>query len=147
MTYPLLPLSSVFIPELINVAYKINRECKNAYPFFFVLDDCPLDKNSKELLKTFTIYRNQGISACVCVQSPTLINPTNRSNSTFTLLFKCNASEQIESICKFFLRSYFPSKWTMTERITWYKKNTEDHFFIFIDNYAGTIQRCKLDLS
>jgi hypothetical protein len=147
MNYPLLPLSSVYIPELVNVAYRINRETKNAYPFLFVLDDCPLDKNNKELLKTFTIYRNQCISACVCVQSPTLINPTNRSNSTFTLLFKCNASEQIEAVCKFFLRGYFPNDWSMNRRVEWYKAATEDHHFIFINNWAGTIQRCKLDLN
>jgi hypothetical protein len=33
MNYPLLPLSSVFIPELMNDAYHINKETKNHYPF------------------------------------------------------------------------------------------------------------------
>ena len=84
MKYPLLPLSCAFLPELMNDAYHINKETKNHYPFLFVLDDCPLAKNDKQLLKLLTIYRNSGISGVVCIQSPTLINPTCRSNFTFT---------------------------------------------------------------
>ena len=108
MKYPLLPLSSCFIPELMNDAYRINKDTKNHYPFLFVLDDCPLVKNDKELLKMLTIYRNSGISGVVCVQSPTLLNPTCRSNFTFVMLFKQNTTEQIEQTIKGFLRGYFP---------------------------------------
>jgi hypothetical protein len=146
MNYPLLPLSSVYVPALVNCAYRVNRECKNAYPFLFVLDDVPLAKNDKELLKTMTIYRNSGVSCIHCVQTPTLVNPTCRSNYTFFMLFKCNASEQIENVCKFFLRGYFPNDWSMNKRVEWYKEQTADHHFIFIDNWNGTIQRCRLDL-
>jgi len=146
MKYPLMPLSSVFIPELMNDAYHINKETKNHYPFMFVLDDCPLVKNDKELLKLLTIYRNSGISGIVCVQSPTLLNPTCRSNFTFTMLFKQNSTEQIEQTIKGWLRGYFPQGWNYEQKIAWYKQATEDHHFILIDNWAGTIQRCKLDL-
>ena len=146
MKYPLLPLSCAFIPRLINDAYHINKETKNHYPFLFVLDDVPLAKNDKELLKTLTIYRNSGISCIHCVQTPTLVNPTCRSNYTFTLLFKCNSTEQIENVCKFFLRGYFPPGWVMEEKIRWYRLQTADHHFLFIDNYNGTIQRCKINL-
>jgi len=147
MKYPLMPLSSVYIPELVNCAYRINRECKNAYPFLFVLDDCPLAKNDKELLKTLTIYRNSGISLIHGVQTPTLVNPTCRSNYTFFLLFHNNSSEQAENVCKQFLRGYFPDKVTMNQRVEWLQEQTKDHHFIFIDNWNNTIQRCKLDLS
>jgi hypothetical protein len=146
MKYPLLPLSSVFIPELMNDAYHINKETKNNYPFMFVLDDCPLAKNDKELLKLLTIYRNSGISGVVCVQSPTLLNPTCRSNFTFTMLFKQNSSEQIDQTIKGWLRGYFPKGWNYEQKIEWYKKATDDHHFIMIDNWNGTIQRCKIDL-
>lgn len=146
MKYPLLPLSSVFIPDLMNDAYHINKETKNHYPFLFVLDDCPLAKNDKELLKLLTIYRNSGISGVVCVQSPTLLNPTCRSNFTFTMLFKQNSTEQIEQTIKGWLRGYFPKSWSYEHKIEWYKKATEDHHFILIDNWAGTIQRCRIDL-
>jgi len=146
MKYSLLPLCSVFVPELMNDAYHINKETKNHYPFYFVLDDCPLAKNDKELLKLLTIYRNSGISGTVCVQSPTLLNPTCRSNFTFTMLFKQNSTEQIEQTIKGWLRGYFPKGWNYEQKIEWYKKATEDHHFIFIDNWNGTIQRCKIDL-
>ena len=146
MIYPLLPLSSCFIPELMNDAYHINKETKNAYPFLFVLDDCPLVKNDKELLKLLTIYRNSGVSGVVCVQSPTLLNPTCRSNFTFCMLFGMNSTEQIESTIKGWLRGYFPKGWNYEEKIEWYKKATADHHFIFIDNWNGTISRGKIDL-
>jgi hypothetical protein len=146
MKYPLMPLSCVFIPELMNDAYHINKETKNNYPFLFVLDDCPLVKNDKELLKLLTIYRNSGISGIVCIQSPTLINPTCRSNFTFTMLFRQNSTEQIEQTIKCYLRGYFPQGWTYEDKIEWYKAATADHHFIFIDNWNGTIQRCKIDL-
>lgn len=147
MKYPLLPLSSVYIPDLINASYKINRETKNKYPFLYVLDDCPLVKNDKEFLKTLTIYRNQGISCVTCVQSPTLINPTCRSNFTFVMLFKQNSTEQVEATIKQFLRGYFPQSWNYEKKINWYRQVTSDHHFIFIDQWEGTIQICKIDLN
>ena len=146
MKYPLLPLSSAFIPEIIHAAYDINRQTKNYYPWLFIVDDCPLERNSKEILKLMTIYRNSGVSCMHCIQSPTLVNPTTRANYTYYLLFKLNSSEQIENVCKIFLRGYFPNDWPMNRRVQWYKEATKDFHFIFIDNWGGTIQRCKLDL-
>lgn len=146
MKYPLLPLCSTFIPELINAAYRINKETHNEYPWLFVVDDCPLERNNKELLKTMTIYRNSGVSCIHCVQTPTLVSPTCRSNYTYYMLFKCNAVEQIENICKIFLRGYFPNNWPMNRKVQWYMQATKDYFFLFVDNWNGTIQRCRLDL-
>lgn len=144
MKYPLLPLSCVFMPELIRASYHVNMETKNHYPFLYVLDDVPLVKNDKQLLKMLTIYRNSNISAITCMQSPTLLNPTCRSNFNFVLLFKQNTTGQIEAVVKTFLRGYFPEKWNYEQKIEAYRRLTEDHHFIFIDNLAGTIYRCKL---
>lgn len=146
MKYPLLPLSSCFIPELIKDSYHINKELANHYDFLYVLDDVPLVKNDKQLLKMLTIYRNSNISAITCVQSPTLLNPTCRSNFNFVLLFHQNTTEQAEQVVKSFLRGYFPKHWRYEDKIEWYQKATADHYFIFIDNLAGTIQRCKINL-
>lgn len=147
MHYPLIPLSGVYIPELINCAYRINRETNNRYPFLFVLDDVPLARNDKELLKTLTIYRNTGISLIHGVQTPTLVNPTCRSNYTFFFLFHNNSSEIAEQVCKQFLRSYFPAKTTMSERIAWLQNATLDHHVIIIDNWNNKIFRTKLELN
>jgi hypothetical protein len=147
MKYPLLPLSSCFLPDLIKDAYLINREIKNYYPFLFVLDDCPLVKNDKQLLKMLTIYRNSNVSAITCMQSPTLLNPTCRSNFNFVLLFHQNTTAQAEAVIKCFLRGYFPEGWTYEKKIEWYNRMTSDHHFLFIDNLNSTIQRCKIDVN
>jgi hypothetical protein len=147
MKYNNFPLSSVFDSELIRDCYIINKETKNYYPFLFVLDDCPLVKNDKQLLKMLTIYRNSAISGIVCVQSPTLLNPTSRSNFNFVFLFKQNTSAQAEAVIKSFLRGVFPEGLNYDQKIDLYNKLTADHHFIFIDNLAGTISRCKIDLS
>jgi hypothetical protein len=146
MKYPLLPLSNAYIPELVNAAYRINKETKNHYPFLFVLDDVPLARNDKELMKTTTIYRNSGVSLIHCAQSPNMISPTCRSNYTFFMLFHNNSSEQAENCCKFFLRGRLPNKMTMNEKVAWLQRNTEDHYFILINNWTGEIMRCKIDL-
>jgi len=146
MKYPLLPLSNAYIPELVNTAYRINKETQNHYPFLFVLDDVPLARNDKELMKTTTIYRNSGISLIHCAQSPNMISPTCRSNYTFFMLFHNNSSEQAENACKFFLRGRLPNKMTMNEKVAWLQKNTEDHHFLLINNWTGEICRCKIDL-
>ena len=147
MKYPMLPLSSCFIPELMNDAYKINKETKNHYPFLFVLDDVPLAKNDKELLKLLTIYRNSGISGIIGVQSPTLLNPTCRSNFTIVCLFHNNTTEQTEQVIKGWLRGYFPKGWSYEDKIKWFNEQTQDHYMIMINNWTGTICRCKIDLN
>jgi hypothetical protein len=106
----------------------------------------PLAKNDKQLLKLLTIYRNSGISGVVCVQSPTLLNPTCRSNFTFVMLFRQNSTEQVEQTVKMFLRGYFPQGWNMEHKIAWYKQQTEDHHFLFLDNWNGVVMRCRLDI-
>lgn len=146
MKYPGLPLCSCYVPELVNSSYRINKELKNHYPFLYVLDDCPLAKNDKQLLKLLTIYRNSNISGIICVQTPTLLNPTVRSNFTFVLLFKLNTTEQIEAVIKGYLRGCFPQGWNYDQKIEWYKRMMEDHHFLFLNNLDGTIHRCKLDI-
>lgn len=146
MKYPLIPLSSAFVPELIHDFYVINKETKNHYPFLVIIDDCPLVRNDKELLKLTTIYRNSGLSSIICCQNLGMLNPTCRSNINFVLLFQLNNTEAMEKTIKTFLRGYLPQGWNYDRKIEWYKAQTADHHFLFIDNLHGTIQRCKIDL-
>ena len=143
--YPNLVPSGVVVPELVKDAYLINRETKNHYHWLFIYDDTPMVRNDKELLKLLTIYRNSGISGIVCTQSPTLLNPTCRSNFNFVLLFKMNSTESTEANVKIWLRTYFPKGWTLEDKMAWYSKATDDHHFILVDNLNGTIQRCRID--
>jgi hypothetical protein len=146
MKYPLLPLSCVYMPELISDMYHINKETNNLYPFLVVIDDCPLIKSDKELVKLATIYRNSGLSSIMCVQNLQMFNPVVRSNINFVLLFKLNNTEAIEKTIKTFLRGYLPSNWNYDEKIAWYNEITEDHHFILIDNLSGSISRCKINI-
>lgn len=144
MKYPLLPLCSTYIPELVQASYWVNRDLKNHYPFMWILDDCPLVKNDKQLFKTLTIYRNSNISTILCVQSPTMLAPTVRSNFTFVLLFRNSTTEQCEAVIKGFLRGIFPDGWNYDDKIRWLREMTDDHHFLFINNLDATITRCKL---
>jgi len=147
MNYPLIAKSGAFIPELIHDFYVINKETKNHYPYIVIIDDCPLVRNDKELLKLATIYRNSGLSSIVCCQNLGMLNPTCRSNINFVLLFKLNNTEAIEKTIKTFLRGYLPQGWNYDRKIEWYKQITEDHHCLLIDNLNGTICRTKIDIS
>lgn len=144
--YPLLAKGCAYVPEIIHDMYVINKETKNHYPFLVVIDDHPLVRADKELLKLTTIYRNSGLSSITCVQTLSLLNPTCRSNINFVMLFKLNSTEQIERTIKTFLRGYFPQGWSYDRKIEEYKKMTDNHYFIFIDNLNSTIYRCKIEI-
>ena len=139
-------ISRSFHPEILKDYHILQHESKNKYKVCFIYDDAVGNelKNSKEITKLLTIYRNSDMSSIFSAQSPTLVSPAGRSNGNFILLFALNASNEIEKIVKDYLRSYFPKEMTMNERVIWYKKNMSDHNFLLIDNINGTIQRCKL---
>lgn len=140
------PKSSCFIPELICDAYKINKETKNHYPFLFLLDDCPLVKGDKQMLKLTTIYRNSGISCIACVQSPSLLTPTQRSNFNVILLGRCNTTSQTEANIKAYMRGVFPDGMNYDQKIRAYDEMTKDHTWICLNQYTGEIFRFKLNL-
>lgn len=141
-----LPLSSAWIPELIKDMYKINKDLQNHYDFMVILDDMPTVKFDKELLKLTTIYRNSNLSSICCIQSPSLLTPTARSNFNFVFLFKSNTTAQTEANIKAYLRGVFPDGKNYDEKIRAMTEMLEDHHFIFLDNLNGTIQRCKINL-
>ena len=144
--YPLLAKGCAYVPEIIQDFYKINKDTNNYYPFLVVIDDHPLVRSDKELLKLTTIYRNSGISSITCVQNLGMLNPTCRSNINFVMLFHLNNTEAIERTIKVFLRGYLPQGWNYDKKIEWYKTITQDHHFLFIDNLNGTIARCKINI-
>ena len=146
MNYPLIVKSAAFVPELIHDCYLINKDTKNHYPFLVIIDDCPLVRADKELIKLSTIYRNSGLSSIVCCQNLGMLNPTCRSNINYVLLFKLNNSEAVERTIKAFLRGYFPQGLTYDQKVELYEQLTQDHHFLFIDNLSGSITRCKINL-
>lgn len=144
--YPLLAKGCAYVPEVIQDMYHINKETKNSYPFLVVIDDHPLVRSDKELIKLSTIYRNSGLSSIVCCQNLGMLNPTCRSNINFILLFKLNNAEATERTIKCFLRGYFPQGLNYDEKVKLYGQLTDDHHFLFINNLTGEIARCKIKI-
>lgn len=140
------PKSSCFIPELIKDSYMINKDTKNHYPILFILDDCPLVRGDKQMLKLTTIYRNSGISCICCVQSPSLLSPTQRSNFNIILLGKCNTTAQSEANIKAYLRGVFPDGMNFDQKIRMYDALVADHHWICINQYSGEIFRTKIKI-
>lgn len=140
------PKSPCFIPELIKDCYKINKDTKNHYPVLFILDDCPMVRGDKQMLKLTTIYRNSGISCITCVQSPSLLSPTQRSNFNVVLLGKCNTTSQSEANIKAYLRGVFPDGLNFDQKIRLYDAMTADHHWICINNLTGEIFRTKIKI-
>lgn len=140
------PKSSVFVPELIRDSYMINKELKNHYPFLFILDDCPLIRGDKQMLKLTTIYRNSGISAICCIQSPSLLSPTQRSNFNVVMLGRCNTTSQTEANIKAYMRGIFPDGMNYDQKIRLYDEMTKDHHWICLNQYTGEVFRFKLKL-
>jgi hypothetical protein len=96
------------------------------------------------MTKLLALYRNSRMSACVVGQDAKMLNPTGRANVNNVCLFKQNTDNRIEDNIKDFLRTYFPKSLTMDEKIELYRKLTEDHAFLYVNNLDNTIQRCKL---
>lgn len=139
-------ISSSFHPELLKDFHTLQHETSNKYKACFIYDDAIGNelKNSSQITKLLTIYRNADMSSIFSAQSPTLVSPAGRSNANYILLFKLNSASDVEMTIKDFLLSYFPTKMTMNEKIHWYTEKTQDHHFICIDNINNTICLCKL---
>ena len=133
-----------YIPDIIKTCYTINKHTKNHYPFCIIVDDVVGVKNDKQMTKLMCLYRNSRMSAIVCGQDAKMLNPTGRANVNNICLFKQNTDNRIEDNIKDFLRSYFPKTLSMDEKIELYKRLTEDHAFLYVDNLNSTIMRCKL---
>ena len=133
-----------YIPDIIKTCYLINKNTKNHYPFCIIVDDVVGVKNDRQMTKLMCLYRNSRMSAIVCGQDAKMLNPTGRANVNNICLFKQNTDNRIEDNIKDFLRSYFPKSLSMDEKIELYKRLTEDHCFLYVDNLNSTIMRCKL---
>jgi hypothetical protein len=134
-----------YMPEIIKSCYKINKGTNCKYPFNFILDDLVGYRADKQMLKLLTIYRNSRMGCVITAQATSILNAAGRSNINFVLLFKLNSDEQIEIVCKKFLTSFFPPHYRMIDRIIEYKKLTDNHHFIFLNNLTGESYVSKIN--
>jgi hypothetical protein len=133
-----------YIPDIIKTCYQINKNTKNHYPFCIIVDDVVGVKSDRQMTKLLCLYRNSRMSAIVVGQDSKMLNPTGRANVNNICLFKQNTDNRIEDNIKDFCRSYFPKSLSSDEKIELYRRLTEDHCFLYIDNLNSTMIRCKL---
>ena len=133
-----------YIPDIIKTTYLINKHTKNHYSFCHIIDDVVGVQHDKQMTKLLCSLRNSNISGICCGQDLTLLSSTGRANVNNICLFKQNTDNRVEDNIKNFLRSYFPRYLSLEEKITLYKRLTDDHCFLFINNLDDTITRCRL---
>jgi hypothetical protein len=139
--------SDFFHPEVLLDMYKINHATKNHYKFNVICDDLPSERNQKELMRLLTIYRNSRMTACICIQAPTLLPPVARNNINYVFCGRLNSDFEIERTIKNFIGSYFPRGLKMEDKIRMYREMTNNHEFFLINNIDGTFHRIKLQQS
>ena len=136
--------SDLYHAEIIKYAYNINHETKNHYKFLMIMDDITDHRFSKEIVKLFSVYRNSRISTICNVQATTMMNKTARANINFVFMGRMNNDLEIEMIIKSYLTSFLPTGMRMAEKITLYRRLTDDHHWIVIDQVGNDIFRTKL---
>ena len=134
-----------YVPRIIEEMFGINRKCDNHYPFLAVLDDVVTAKFDKTLMKSFTIYRNSGITTVMSVQNPIIFNSVTRGNFNAVILGYLNSDEACEKAIRMFCYTSIPGK-NIEEKIHQYKTMTADHHWLYIDHLSGGMTRFKLRL-
>jgi hypothetical protein len=137
--------SPEYLPKVIDEMYTINRKCENHYPFLAVMDDVVTAKFDKTLMKSFTIYRNSGITTVMSVQNPIILNSVTRGNINIILLGYLNSDEACEKAIRMFAYASIPGK-NIEAKIHEYKRLTADHHWLCIDHLSGEMFRFRLRL-
>ena len=137
-------LSDLYHGEMLKEMYQINHATSNHYEFCVILDDLTHVKNDKEYLRLLTIYRNTRISCIVSSQGISMFNKTARGNINFVILGRLNSDAEVEKVVKEYCISYFPRNMNMAEKITYYRKLCDDHYFLVLDQINGKFFRTKL---
>ncbi len=132
-----------FDPDIIRFLKNINDRTNNRYNFLCLLDDVIDQKYAKELSKMILTYRNSGISSCISIQYPMLINKSSRSSFHQVLLLGAKSTEWWKSASDIFdLRGWWkdlhPFKISNDDIYRNLKEITKPHnTFIYINQREG----------
>ena len=142
-------VSEKFCPEILADIHKINSKMGNKFPFCFISDDY-VDKkikNSEEVTRALTIYRNANVSSMWSFQGRTLMSAVGRMNVNYVLIFKQQTPLEWTNVIKEYLDMWLPMGLTMQEKIAFCKAACEDHQLFVIDNIKGECYLSKLSAS
>lgn len=73
-------LTNKFFPDVVSLAYRINKATHNRYHYLFVLDDVYDLRHNKVFQKMIMAYRNSNISTIIVTQHATVVSPNVRSS-------------------------------------------------------------------
>lgn len=142
-------VSDKYLPEVISEAHELNSKCDNAYPFLFISDDY-VDysiKNSQEITRLLTIYRNANMSSIFSFQGRTLVSPVGRNQVNFICIFQQHTAKEWKNVIDEFMDMWLPMGMTMPEKIAFCHEACNDHQFFFVDNIKGECFITKLSKS
>lgn len=131
-----------FYPELQAKAHRVQKKTKNKHRIAFVIDDVVNAKLSPELKKLYSTERNSRVYTFQALQAPRFLDKAARFNVNFILGFAYRTPEGVNDAVECF-GSLLPGK-TRDEKARAYELNTRDHCFLFMDQLAGELKRCRI---
>ena len=128
-----------FYPELIKECHQINTISGNKYPFWICTDDFvdKAIKNSPEITRMLTIYRNANMSCVQSFQGRTLMSAVGRNSCNYICVLKQNTTQEWERVIKEFLSMYLPPGMSMAQMVAFCQEATKDYQFFFINSLDG----------
>jgi len=139
-------VSDRFHPEILKECHQINAICGNKFPFWICTDDF-VDKsikNSPEITRMLTIYRNANMSSVQSFQGRTLMSAVGRNSCNYVAILKQNTPQEWESVIKEFLSMYLPPGMNMPQMISFCQEATRDYQFFMINALEGECYLTKL---
>ena len=80
----------------------------------------------------------------MCAQGLTMMEKLSRGNINFVFLGRMNSAEEVERNIKSYLQGHFPSNMKMSEKIRLYRKLTENHQWLVLDQVRNYFFITKL---
>lgn len=124
-----------FDGDLIKDIAKIQRKTENKYRFVIVLDDVVDSKNSIQILKMITIYRNLNISTVMNLQDVKLMSRSGRHNGNNFIFLRQNTQDAALDCIELYLNSYPPIMdiKDKMQKVNMYRKLTDNRGFIYLN--------------
>lgn len=135
-----------FMPEVVQMQYKIQKKTKNKYNFLNMIDDGASGiKNNRVLGKMITTYRNSKMSAMITAQYSKQFSKENRTNFNYIFFGNQNTDEAIKDIIKDFVGGMFNGmKISIEEKVAIYRECTKDYRFIMMNMMTNDLSYHKL---
>lgn len=134
-----------FNPEAVQLLVNYNRRTKNAYQFVVLIDDENSAKEQKEMKNLMMTHRNNNVNTIFCSQSYANLNKGSRGSVSYAFLGAFNTDEAIEDALTKYVGSFLEG--SLQEKIDLYRDLTDDHNFLFLNNFTGELSTYKAELS